>query len=143
MKRYAALMILATFVLVAFAVSTVHAAERGESPKGVTQVLGCAGAGDLSVWLSCSSSCIGDKTRYACTATASGGIVTPEYPYTFSWSGASQYSDPNANPNSAYLVLVPGGPCDAWITVTVTDACGCTAQSSRHVYNYCGCVIDP
>lgn len=96
----------------------------------------------VNVSLSCSSSCIGDKTRYACTATGSGGYGSQWY--VFSWSGANPTSGSGDNPNYAYRVLTPGGPCQDVVQVWLTDGCS-TDDASRTVYDYCdsNCSIDP
>lgn len=97
----------------------------GPEPACFTQV---------SVSLSCSSSCIGDKTRYACTATGSGGYGAQWY--LFTWSGASPTSGSNDNPNYAYSVLTPGGPCQDQVSVSLTDGCSYDS-ASRTISNYC------
>lgn len=96
----------------------------------------------LNVSLSCSSNCIGVKTRYDCTATASGGYGSQWY--SFSWTGATPTSGSNANPNYAYKLLVPGGPCQAVVQVTLTDYCS-TDVASRTIYDYCdsNCPLQP
>jgi hypothetical protein len=102
-----------------------HAAIPSPEPACFTQV---------SVSLSCSSSCIGDKTHYACTATGSGGYG--EQWYVFSWSGANPYSGSGDNPNLAYRNLTPGGPCEDVVRVDLTDGCS-SDSASRTVYDYC------
>jgi|GEM_PF-1379481 len=97
----------------------------GPEPACFTQV-------SVSLW--CSSSCIGDKTRYACTATGSGGYGAQWY--LFSWTGANPTSGSNDNPNYANRVLTPGGPCEAQIQVSLTDGCSYDS-ASRTIYDYC------
>jgi hypothetical protein len=86
------------------------------------------------VSLSCSSNCIGDKTRYACTATGSGGYGSQWY--AFSWSGANPTSGSGDNPNYAYRTMTPGGPCQDVIQVWLTDGCS-TDDASRTIYDFC------
>jgi len=103
---------------------------------------GSACYGQVSVSLSCSSSCIGDKTRYACTATGSGGYGEPFY--VFAWDQATPSSGSTENPNYASTVLVPGGPCQATVTVYLNDYCSYDS-ASRTIYDYCdsNCKILP
>lgn len=105
----------------------------GPSPACFTQV---------AVSLSCSSSCIGDKTRYACTATGSGGYGAQWY--VFSWTGASPTSGSGDNPNYANRVLTPGGPCQDQIQVSLTDGCS-YASDSETIWDYCdsNCRLTP
>lgn len=88
----------------------------------------------VNVYLSCSDSCIGDKTRYACTATGSGGYGSSWY--SFSWSGATPTSGSGDNPNYANRVMTPGGPCVDVIQVWLTDGCS-TDDASMTIYDFC------
>jgi len=58
----------------------------------------------------------GDKITFTLRATATGG----DQSYTFSWSNATQISNPTANPNSAYRTILQSQ------TVTVS----CTVYSN-------------
>lgn len=95
----------------------------------------------LSLSLSCSYSCIGDKTGYECTATGSGGCFNGNL-YFFSWSGATPTSGGRDNPNYAFRVLTPGGPCQAVVKVTLEDECT-FISSSKTIYDYCDSSCGP
>ena len=48
------------------------------------------------------------------------------------------------NPNYAYRVMTPGGPCQDVVQVWLTDGCS-TDDASRTIYDYCdsSCKILP
>ena len=96
----------------------------------------------VSVSLGCSSSCIGVKTAYSCTATGSGGYGAQWY--VFTWTGANPTSGSGDNPNYANTVLTPGGPCQKQVHVSLTDGCS-SDSASRTLYDDCdpNCSIAP
>ena len=110
--------------------------------KGSIPDPGSACSAVVSVSLSCSSTCIGVKTAYACTATGSGGYGAQWY--VFTWTGANPTSGSGDNPNYANTVLTPGGPCQAQVHVSLTDGCS-SAGATRTIYDYCdsNCRIAP
>jgi gliding motility-associated-like protein len=93
----------------------------------VTDAKGCVSVDSVTVTVNpnpvaCAGNdtaiCFGAKLRLGCSPTASGGTS----PYTYLWSNGSQASNPNVGVNTTTI-----------FTVTVTDATGCSATSSRTV----------
>lgn len=108
------------------------------APADVTPAVAPDAPVNLQSGLSCtlsvtSSSCIGDKTRYELSSTASGCTG----PYSFSWSNANQTSGTTDNPNTAVRVLTPGEPCSTQVCVTVTSN-GLSCMKCRTLWKECG-----
>lgn len=131
--------IAALVVAVVFTVVPVYGASAQPTPVALSRGGDLPSPGpacftQVAVSLSCSYSCIGDKTAFTCTANGSGGYG--EQWFVFSWTGATPTSGSGDNPNYAHRTLTPGGPCRAQVQVSLTDGCS-YASDSETIWDYC------
>ena len=79
--------------------------------------------------------CVGDKTIWNFSASASGCVG----PYTFSWQYANSTSaTAQTNPNTAQTVWgAYMGPCQEYVYVTVQGADGGYTEKAIAIWHYC------